>query len=241
MPFWCRRSTKHAEVVGRAEARRRREVAGHLVAPGAGERVLHDRHQLDVREAEVGDVAPTARPRARGSERAVVLERVAPPRAEMHLVDRHRLAQRVALRAALEPLRVRPRVLRAVHDRRVRRRHLGRERDRVGLDAQPAVLRAELELVLRPFVDAGDEELPDAGRAERAHRMQAAVPRVEVADDRDRARVRRPDGERGAGDAVDLAHVRAELLVELLVLSLAQRGAGRGRRASAGTRTGRAP
>ena len=45
-----------AEVVGRAEARRRRVVPGHLVAPGAGERVLHDRHQLDVREAEVGDV-----------------------------------------------------------------------------------------------------------------------------------------------------------------------------------------
>ena len=45
-----------AEVVGRAEARGRREVAGHLVAPGAGERMLHDRQQLDVREAEVGDV-----------------------------------------------------------------------------------------------------------------------------------------------------------------------------------------
>ena len=30
-----------AEVVGRAEARRRREVAGHLVAPRAAERVAH--------------------------------------------------------------------------------------------------------------------------------------------------------------------------------------------------------
>ena len=39
------------EVLRRAVARARREVAGHLVAPRAVERVLHDRHQLDVREA----------------------------------------------------------------------------------------------------------------------------------------------------------------------------------------------
>ena len=57
---------------------------------------------------------------------------------------------------------------------------------------------------------------------ERAHRVQATVPRVEVADDRDRACVRRPDGERRARDAFDLAHVRAELLVQLLELPLAE-------------------
>ena len=107
-----------------------------------------------------------------------------------------------------------------MHDRCVRRRHLRRERDRIRLDAQPAVLRADLELVRRALLDARNEELPDAGRAERAHRVQAPVPRVEVADDGDRARVRRPDGERRAGDAVDLAHVRAELLVQLLVTAL---------------------
>ncbi len=60
------------------------------------------------------------------------------------------------------------------------------------------------------------------GRAERAHRVQPAVPVVEVADDADRARVRRPDRERRAAHAVDLAHVRAELLVQPLVPALAQ-------------------
>ena len=50
--------------------------------------------------------------------------------------------------------------------------------------------------------------------------MQAPVPGVEVADDRDRARVRRPDREGGADDAVELAHVRAEPLVEVLVPAL---------------------
>ena len=50
--------------------------------------------------------------------------------------------------------------------------------------------------------------------------MQASVPRVEIADDRDRARVRRPDGERSAGDAVDFADVCPELLVQLFVAPL---------------------
>src|SRR4051794_41068744 len=51
--------------------------------------------------------------------------------------------------------------------------------------------------------------------------MQPPVPGVEVADDADRARARRPDGERGPGHPADLGHVRAELLVELLVAPLA--------------------
>ena len=44
------------EAVGVAEARVRREVRRHVVAPRPAERVLHHRHQLDVGEAEVGDV-----------------------------------------------------------------------------------------------------------------------------------------------------------------------------------------
>ena len=45
------------EVVGRPEARRRRVVGADLVAPGAAERVLGHRQELDVGEAEVADVA----------------------------------------------------------------------------------------------------------------------------------------------------------------------------------------
>ena len=121
---------------------------------------------------------------------------------------------------SLEPLVVAPDVLGVVHHRGVGGRHLGVERERIGLQPQPSFLRPELELVLRPFVHAGDEQLPDPRRAERAHRVQAAVPGVEVAHDGDRARVRRPDGERGADHAVELADVRAEPLVEVLVAAL---------------------
>ena len=41
------------EILGRAEAAGRREEADHLVAPRSGERMLHHRQQLDVREAHV--------------------------------------------------------------------------------------------------------------------------------------------------------------------------------------------
>ena len=55
------------EVVGRAESRRRGEVADRLVAPAPVERVLGDRHQLDVREVRVVEVRRRAGRPARDS------------------------------------------------------------------------------------------------------------------------------------------------------------------------------
>ena len=54
------------EVLRRAVARARGEVPGDLVAPGAVERVLHDRQQLHVREAKLTDVVGQPRAQARG-------------------------------------------------------------------------------------------------------------------------------------------------------------------------------
>ena len=45
-----------AEVVRRAEPAGRREEADHLIAPRPGERMLHHRHQLDVRVAHLAHV-----------------------------------------------------------------------------------------------------------------------------------------------------------------------------------------
>ncbi len=112
---------ERAEVVRVAEARRRREVAGDLVAPRSRERVLHHRQQLDVREAEVGHVVGELVRELAIRERAVVLERVAPPGAEVHLVDRHRLAQRLRpaarARATRRPTRRAPNGTRATRCR----------------------------------------------------------------------------------------------------------------------------
>ena len=79
-----------AEVVGRAERRERRVVAGHLIAPRARVRVVHDGQQLDVGEAEVAHV------------RRQLIRELAPPEAlppgrRVHLVDRHRPFERLLL------------------------------------------------------------------------------------------------------------------------------------------------
>ncbi len=82
-------------VVGRAVAGGGRVVPGDLIAPRAAERVGHHRQQLDVGEAHVVGVGRQLVGQLRVGERAVVLERVQPPGAEVDLVDRHRLAERL--------------------------------------------------------------------------------------------------------------------------------------------------
>ena len=165
--------------------------------------MLVDRHQLEMREAHVDGVGDERVGELVVGEPAVAV--AAPPRAEMHLVDRHRRAARVALRARGHPRRRRSR----------RSASVSRTTDAVdGRSSAPkptgsalsgssvAVGADDLVLVDRALADAGDEDLPDAGVDALAHRVAAAVPGVEVADDRDAPRVRRPDGE---------VHARARL------------------------------
>jgi len=69
----------------------------------------------------------------------------------------------------------------------------------------------------RALADAGNEKLPNTGRAARAHGMRAAVPGVEISDKADAAGGRRPDCKIHAGDAVDGFDVRAEFFVGVVV------------------------
>ena len=89
------------EVVGGAEAGRRGVVAGDLVAPRGAVGVLHDREELDVGEAEVGDVVDEVLGE-------VAVGHALAPRAEVHLVDAHRARVRVARRGARPSTRCPP-------------------------------------------------------------------------------------------------------------------------------------
>ena len=104
----------------------------------------------------------------------------------MHLVDAHRLVPRIGRRASLEPRLVTPGVL-ASETRSSRSSAAARRRTRTGRprSERPTVGTVDLELVARPGLDSGDEELPDPGATERAQRMHSPVPDVEVADDGD--------------------------------------------------------
>ena len=85
------------EVVGRAEPRRRGEVADRLVAPASVERMLGDRQQLDVGEVGVLQVRDQLVGQLAIVEEAVALLDLSLPRAEMDLVDRDRLVEALAL------------------------------------------------------------------------------------------------------------------------------------------------
>ena len=129
--------------------------------------MLGDRQELHVGEASVEDVLGEF-----VGELAVVEPR--PPRAEVHLVDRERTLVLVGLRATLQPGVVAPGVVGGVDHRAGGRRDLRGERERVGLLAPHAVAAEDVELVDGAVADVGDEQLPDAGGAERSHGVRSS-------------------------------------------------------------------
>ena len=203
------------EAVGVAEARVRGEVGGDVVAPRPAERVLHDRHELHVREAEVGDV---------GHERVgqlvprVDLARVVlPPRGQVDLVGRHRLVDGLARATLLEPRVVAPLVLGLPDPRGGARRLLGVLGHRVGAVGPLPVGAAQAVLVLRTDTRAVDVHVPHARAVEARHRVLGPVPPGPLAGDLDLERVGRPDPERRAA----VGDLGAEDGPELLVPALA--------------------
>ncbi|MET3262896.1 hypothetical protein ABIF38_004402 [Bradyrhizobium japonicum] len=144
---------------------------------------------------------------------------LAPPRAEMDLVDRHRRAQRIG--AIRRRARMRDPAL-VDHDRGGLRAHLGGERQGIGLQRQMlAVAPDDLELVVVADPCTRDEQFPVA-RAAHAHRMAPSVPEIEVADHADPARIRRQHHEADTVDTVERHRMRAERVVDALMRALAE-------------------
>ncbi len=140
----------------------------------------------------------------------------------MHLVGGHRRPIGIARRALGHPVAIGPWVGRRIpHARRGLRANLHRECERISLEAERAVGTQDLELVELTGADVRDEELPHAAGAHRAHRHEAPVPAIEVADDPDAPGVRSPDREAHALDALVRPRVRAEHVVQPFVRPLA--------------------
>ncbi len=210
------------EVPWRAETRGRRVIPHDLVAPGTVEGVLGDAHQLDVRvphvlhigDQLVGDLRPVEELR-----RARV---VASPRRRVDFVDGDGLRERID-RPRAHPRLVAPGV--AVDrrdDRAVVRSQLHREAVRVGLQDRPAGTGADFVLVSGAGAQVRNEKLPDARAAARLHRVLAAVPEVERTHHAHAFRIRRPHGESRAGQPVERGRMRAELVVDRVVVAFAE-------------------
>ena len=208
-----------AEVVRVAEARRRRVVGRDLVAPRAAERVLGDRQELDVREAGLAHVLDEF-------VGQLAVGQPVPPRADVHLVDRHRRLVPMRARPPGEPVVVAPLVARRCA--RPTPWPAGpRSRTPSGRPCPATGRRRRGSGTCTARRRRRRGRTAPRRRTEPSERIGSASPGpvVEVAGDPDPARVRRPHGERRAGDGaargVVAAHVRAEHLPEVLVPALA--------------------
>ena len=187
-----------AEVVAGAEAAGRRIQPGGLIAPAAVERVLVDRQQLQVGKAHPFGVWHQLVGKLPVAEPEVVIG-VATPGAEMDFINGDRRIKAVSL---LTILRLDNLLRQAANQRCGIRTHLRFEGIRVGFNAQLAVGVNHLEFIKLPVVRPGDKQLPDAGFPTQAHRVAAAIPVVELADNGDTLGIGRPHGEPRAGNAV---------------------------------------
>ena len=82
--------------------------------------------------------------------------------------------------------------------------------------------RTDLELVLLARAKAGHEQLPDTRRQQVPHHVDAAIPSVEVAHDRNALSVGRPDGEMDAANAAKIRGVRAQAILDLQQLPFSE-------------------
>src|SRR3954471_9267185 len=84
---------QRAKILRRTKPAGRRIQAGRLIAPGAVERVFVDGKKFDVGKTEIAHITRQLLRQVSISQPLVVV--LAPPRTEMHLIDRHWRAKRV--------------------------------------------------------------------------------------------------------------------------------------------------
>ena len=181
------------ELIRGAELRHRCEVAGDVVAPGTFERMLGNRHEFHM------GVALPAAVLDQFVGQLQVGEPFA-PRANVHLVDAHRLRMHGLLPAVPHPVIVTPDVLALVHDRGSVRGSLSEPRHGIGLEPPDTVGTKHLELVEAACAGPFDKQCPDPGAGHQLHVVPLAVPVVEVTDEPYGLCVRSPHRESGAED-----------------------------------------
>ena len=208
-------------------------VAGRLVAPGAVEGMLHERHDLDMRIAHVAHVVyelnrqvvvgvELAALRGEGIHGTGVVAvlvwlalwrvAVALPRANMHLVDVERLRHVVVGGAALEPRGVVPLVaIKGPQHARRSRRALGLKGVRIGLVELFALVGLNEVFIELALLGARNKAFPNSARMHGHQRVGFFIPVVKFANDMDALYVGRPNAEAPAARALLRVGVRAHL------------------------------
>ena len=173
------------KILGPAEARRRRELRQRLVAPGAPKGMLHDRQELDMGEAHLGDIGDQPFGQAAPVECTIAFPLGLHPGSGMDLVDRDRRIVGVVARALLHPVGIMPLEVRSpCHDGGRCRWRFGLPRHRIGFLQHAAVAADDLELVACTRSQPRHEQFPDTGLVAQPHRMADGLQVVESLHDR---------------------------------------------------------
>ena len=212
------------ELLRVAIARRGGIIAGRLVAPGAVEGMLHERHDLDMRVAHVAHVvhelhrqvvvgvelAALRGEGVHGARVVAVLVRlalrriaVALPRANMNLVDVERLRHVVVAGAALEPRGVVPLVaIEGPQHARGTRGALGLKGIRIGLVELLALVGLDEIFIELALLGTRNKAFPNSARMHGQQRVGFLIPVVKFANDMDAFYVGRPNAKAPAARAL---------------------------------------
>ena len=185
----------------------RREIAGSLIAPASIERILGERHHLDVRVIVFLHIFNQRVRELLVGIPAVRVRRVRLEGPEMTLIDIERLV--IAARALVHPLLiVKCIVIHSPHNRRELRTKLHAESVRIAV-LNSSVLPVDDEFVHLSFFGTLDEELIEARALRLLH--FPFLPAVELADDGDLVSARRECAEHNT----IFFDVRSEVLIRI--------------------------
>ena len=170
----------------------------------------------------VGDIGGQLVGKLTVAEKAAVL--VALPGAEVHLINIHRLFERIGGGTACKPRVVVPPVaVQIIDNRRGVRPHLCKKGKGVGLHDPLKNRGLDAELIALSFPGVFDKALPGAALA-LFHKIQVLFVIVEVTDYRDILRVGRPHAEHHAGLAVTFLRMCAEVVISAHAVALHKAG-----------------
>ena len=227
------RIDKVHELLRVAVTRRGGIVASRLVAPGAIERMLHERHDLDMRIAHVAHVVHELRRQVvvgvklaalrgegiHGTGVVAVLVRlalrrvaVALPRSNMYLVDVKGLRHMVVAGASLKPCGVVPLVaIEGPQHAGGTRRALGLKGIRIGLVELFALVGLDKVLIELTLLGARNKAFPNSARMHGHQRVGFLIPVVKFANDMDAFYIGRPNAKAPAARTVLRVGVSAHL------------------------------
>ena len=211
------------KILRRSIAAGRCEITRDLITPGTVEGVLRDTHQLNVGIAHFLQILGDGMGKVTVIIKTVFLLRVrmTHPAANVALIDRDRTAILPEGGTLLHPHTVCPADRSDVSDHGSGTRPLlCLVRVWVGLVKLPAVRRVDQILVHLSQLRVCQEALPDSGGVEPLHRDVPLVPAVELADQMDRSRVRRPYRKVHALHTALLRRVRAQLFEDIVMHAL---------------------